>query len=378
MKIDIGKAIRELLFDQQAVIVPGLGGFTSTPNAATVDYVQGVVLPPSKKLEFNPNLVINDGVLVHHIQKSDTVTFQEAGEAVDRFVEEVKQALERREIIEISQVGRLYRDYEHKIRFLPEGANFNADAFGLPPVQFSPLVKERPKETPGPGAKTAPAAAPPPAVTRPANATAPAVPVTATQDTTAAPPPVVETKTSGRWLQKMLPWLVLLSAVVLATSIYLMFGGNNKTDNPPVDKERINVKPQPDEESGAGSSEEKAIARTEETTPSTKGKSDAPAKSQAAPEKSVPENVDTETDTYEPGKQKIFMVVHSFGVKENAAKFARTLSEEGYSPETKKVGTLYRVGVVFPYSNQQDIETMRKELARKYKAGPKTEKELQE
>jgi hypothetical protein len=372
MKIDIGKAIRELLFDQQAVIVPGLGGFTSSPGSATVDYVQGVILPPAKKLEFNPNLVINDGVLVHHIQKAETITFQEAGEAVDRFVDDVKQALERREIIEIQEVGRLYKDYEHKIRFLPEGTNFNADAFGLPTVQFSPLAKERPKEASRPGVKKTPVT--PVAVTEPQ-----AVPV-ATSDAVVTNTPPVTTKplTSMGWLQKMLPWLVLLTAVVIATSLFLMFGMGDKTNNPPAGKERINVKPQPDKEASVEEDSEKPAAGGTKPEPLTETKSQTSPQTQAVPEKSVPENVDIERDASPSGLQQIYLVVHSFGSKENATRFARTLSEDGYSPETKKVGNLYRVGVVFSYDNKQDIESMRKELARKYKAGPKTEKEMEE
>lgn len=373
MKIDVGRAIQELLFDQETVIVPGLGGFTSAPSPATVDYVQGVVTPPSKKIEFNPNLVINDGVLVHHIQKRETVTFQEAGEAVDRFVDEVKQALERREIIEIPQVGRLYKDYEHKVRFLPEGNNFNADAFGLPVVQFSPLAKERHKEAPAPSVKIAVSPAPPVEKEKPAVT----APPPANKEPEATAPVAAIATGSTNWLQKFLPWLVLFSAVLLAASVYLIFRGGGKDTNLPSDKERINVKPKVEEETAASGNETTTSPGTATLPPTApSGKENTPAA--PAPEKSIPDNVDTESDTYEPGKKTLFMVVHSFGVKGNATKFARKLSEAGYSPETKRVGNLYRVGVVFPYSNQQEVEAMRKELARKFKAGPKTEKELAE
>ena len=86
MNIDVAKAIKELLYTNEAVILPGLGGFTGSPVSAVVDYVQGSVQPPSRKLEFNPNLVINDGILVNHIQKSEVITAQEATVAIDNYV----------------------------------------------------------------------------------------------------------------------------------------------------------------------------------------------------------------------------------------------------------------------------------------------------
>ena len=36
-------------------------------------------------------------------------------------------------------------------------------------------------------------------------------------------------------------------------------------------------------------------------------------------------------DRYEPTKNKLYLVVHSFGVKDNATKFAQKLTEAGYA-----------------------------------------------
>ncbi len=359
MNLDVGKAIKELLFENPSVIVPGLGGFTSTPEHATVDYVQGVVLPPSKKLDFNPNLVINDGMLVHHLQQSNVITFQEAGEAVSRFVDNVKQALERREIVEIPQVGRLYKDYEQKIRFMPEGTNFNATTFGLPTIQFSPVTRERRVETP------ASEASPVAAVTKPAQGKAAPPP----------PPPLAEEKKASAfaWSQNLMPWLVLLSAVVLAASIYLIFSGENPSAaNLPVDKERLNVKPKVEEDAPIAESTEPesntAIPAAPAETPSTK----TPATTSETPQ----------TKTTEPpsanNSQSVYIVIHSFGVQSNATKFAQALTRDGYSPEIRKVGNLQRVGIVFPYKSQQDIRDQINLLGKKYKAQPKTEQELNE
>lgn len=349
MNMDVGKAIKELLFEHPAVIVPGLGGFTAAPSPSTVDYVQGVVLPPSKKLEFNPNLVINDGILVNHIQRALTVTSREAGEIVATYVEEVKQALEKREIVEVPQVGRLYKDYEHKIRFMPEGENFNAESFGLPAVQFTPLVKERPATTAPPVmATTMP---PPPVTPGKNNTTSTAIP--------GADVPPVSYQGENNWMQRLLPWLVLLAAILLAVSIYFIFGGKDDAEGP-VAKERLNVKPQPEDD-------------TDQTTGAGNGTS-----TELVPDEAPAAAVPPAETNQPPGPQSTYIVVHSFGVRRNATNFAQQLSEAGYAPETRQVGDLYRVGVVIPESAEAKIEAMKNELGKKFKAKPKTEKELDE
>lgn len=358
MSTDVNKAIHELLFEKKAVIVPGLGGFTSVPTPATVDYVQDIITPPAAKLDFNPNLVLNDGVLVHYLQKSNTSTYQEAEQLVERFVDSVRTTLERREIFEIPKVGRLYQDYEQKIRFMPEGTNFNAASFGLPTVEFQPLVKEKPKSMTTPPKQISAAEAE--FLESETNAAASA----------AAPVP----DQLGSMAMKMLPWLVLLLAILLALGLYAIFGGQNKKQvaELPEAVERVNVKPTLPAESG----------NTTESTPTTpQSSTPSPAdepKSTPPKETTVPDAADTEQDRFEPTKNTTYLVVHSFGVKSNATNFAKRLTEDGYATETKKYGKLFRVGVTFAYSSSADIEKMRKELAKKYEAGPKTEKELEE
>ncbi|MBK9017854.1 MAG: SPOR domain-containing protein [Saprospiraceae bacterium] len=367
MSIDVNKAIQELLFDQAAVIVPGLGGFTSTPGSATVDYVQDVITPPAAKLEFNPNLVINDGVLVQYLQKGNLSTYQEAEGVVEKFVASVRETLERREIFEIPKVGRLYQDYEHKIRFMPEGSNFNADSFGLPTVEFQPLVKEKPKVMPTP---PRPAAFVSEGVLPSANVE---------EATDAAAITVGESQTS--MLMKILPWMVLLAAILIALTLYYIFGGTNQKPvaDLPEATERLNVKPTLPE---AGTTETApAEPAQQQATPSEDNPTPPPVaqqKNTPPKEAAVPDAADTEQDNFEPTKNKIYLVVHSFGVKGNATKFAQKLTEDGYAAQTKKAGSLYRVGVMIAYDSKNDLEKARKELATKYKAGPKTEKELEE
>lgn len=171
--------------------------------------------------------------------------------------------------------------------------------------------------------------------------------------------------------------MVLLLAILAAGVIYLALSDHSGGDLPIVDTDRVNVKPQVEGEDPTESEQ----STTSLDQPSIPSVPEVDKNENVAPpivEKNIPDDADTESGRLEPGKEMMFMVVHSFGVKANATKFVRRLSEAGYSPETKQAANLYRVGVVFPYSNQSEVEAMRKELARKFDAGPKTEQELEE
>lgn len=360
MNIDVGKAIKELLFEHPAVIIPGLGGFTSAASTATVDYVQGVVTPPTKKLEFNANLVINDGMLVGHIQQSDMVTAEQAKEAIDLFVSETKAALERREIVDLPAVGRLYKDYERKIRFMAEGSNFESNSFGLPNVQFQPIIRERP-------ATASPAAA---STAQPNTvANQPGVPPSANQA-----PPVTTAPPSGAqktdWMAKLWPALIVLAAILLAFCIFFFFSGDDQgpTAGDDMNQERLNVKPKADD-----ATLEAPTGQANGNPSASEGNLNQPSEDNpaSAPTTSAPEAQTPAPPTTASGMQSSFIVVHTLGNRANLNKFERKLTGDGYTPYKKKLGDMYRIGILFDYRDQGELDAKVKELADKYGSSPK-------
>lgn len=144
--IDIAHHIERLLFLHDTLVVPGLGGFTATRASANVDYATNTVHPPSKTLTFSENLVTDDGILVEDIAQTHGLSLKEARRLVEEFVQQTQAKLDQRDIVNLPGVGRLYKNYLQKIQFLPDTTNFNANAYGLPPLQFSPIARSR--ETP--------------------------------------------------------------------------------------------------------------------------------------------------------------------------------------------------------------------------------------
>ncbi len=341
MNIDVAKAIKELLFEHNTVILTGLGGFTSTPVNATVDYVQGAVQPPTRKVEFNSNLVINDGVLVNYLQQSNLVTAQEASAAIENYVAGIKESLEAREIIDIPEVGRLYKDYEQKTRFMPDSTNFEIDSFGLSTVKLTPVARPKKEEE----SKT---------TTFKSTPSSPSPKKVATTTPTVA--------SSSHWAEKLLPMLIVIAAILLAFSLFVWLRGCGTQPIAEVPQERVNVKPKQEGSDGKTKTDEAEVVTSD------------PNENDAATEEEKTEEESVGDVTREEGASlpvtNIFVVVHSFGNRNNARKFAKKLEEGGYLAATKKRGGLYRVGVEVPSTRQNEIGDLIAELGRKFNAKP--------
>lgn len=171
MQIDLTTHIERLLFLHDTLVIPGFGGFTATRSPAAADYTNGTVSPPSKTLSFNENLTVDDGVLVNDIAQTHQLGLDEARRVVQDFVDRTQALLNQREIVNLAGVGRLYKNYVQKIQFLPDASNFSADAYGLPPLQFSPIARSR--EVVEKPAGSAPSTVAPPTVSTPVETPAP-------------------------------------------------------------------------------------------------------------------------------------------------------------------------------------------------------------
>ena len=143
MSIDVPKSIARLLYDQPTVGIPGFGSLIATYRSASIDRVQGLLHPPAKNLRFEANESTSDEQLLRYLQQEYNISLEEARQVVAQFVGDIKRALDRREIFLIPEVGRIYKDYEQQYQFLQDSTNFNLDVFGLPTIQFYPILRSK-------------------------------------------------------------------------------------------------------------------------------------------------------------------------------------------------------------------------------------------
>ena len=138
--VKIDKYIGELLYDHECVIVPELGGFLSSYVPSKIHTVRHMVLPPSKKIAFNIFLRQNDGLLANHVVQSEHVTYPEALQEIESYVEACNRDLAEGKKFIVERIGILSKDAETNIQFEPfSNVNYLKDSFGLAPVQYVPF-----------------------------------------------------------------------------------------------------------------------------------------------------------------------------------------------------------------------------------------------
>ncbi len=337
MQQELSKYLADLLHQHDRLCVPSLGTFELSHAPALVDQVQGQVNAPSKSVRFNPNLVMDDGVLVEYIQQRLGWSLVQTQRWLQEQVDDIKAGLDRREIIELPGVGRFFRNFENKLQFVAENANFNLNSFGLQAVDGQLIARSVEEKIP--------------AIQKKVPKRAPAA---------AAPK-----KDSAilAWLRENYVWVLagLLAIVLIAVVIlYPRTPGTpaNQEGIANVPQERLNASPSKsqDEETTAQVPVEEGVEE-QANTPSANQDSNT---SEPAPP------IDTESPTLSPEEHSAVIAVGLFGNPENVARLLERLSKEGYAPISRPEGNNTRVGVSVRYADESELQTALREIKRKY------------
>lgn len=140
--IELAKHIEVLLLENDCVIVPGLGGFIAHNRPATWRTDSGEFFPPLRSIGFNPQLIMNDGLLVQSYMQAYNTDFPDATRKIEKTVETMKEELYQRGQIALQGIGTLYYNMKGGYGFEPEGkVFFTPSLYGLEPFSL-PLLKE--------------------------------------------------------------------------------------------------------------------------------------------------------------------------------------------------------------------------------------------
>lgn len=331
MQKDIGKHIGELLYQHDAVALPGLGTFVSAYQPAEIDQVKGELHPPGEGAVFNPNLVTDDGLLVKFLQSRHQLDFETARKQVKQYVEEVKAALESQEMVDFPEVGRLYQDYEKNLQFLPDSTNFSLEAYGLPVVEAYPAA--RPKSA------SAAAAAP------------------------------VSTAPARKINYALIGAIAAGVAVILMAGYFLLFNEAPQDDEGllPVPTSRVNVSPSGQQGATGDSTEEIG-----ETTDGQNPAASAPVEEERQETESEEEaGWDSEEPTPAPDQRRLVIIIGAFGNQKNVSRLVDEIYDAGYEPYTEKSGSLTRVGVQKAYRQPAEVERVLTDVRNRFNSDAK-------
>lgn len=141
----LSKLIKESLFDQDRVVISGIGYFTTEQIAAKFSEDGKSILPPHLKISFIFDKIISDDHLKKlYIHKAD-VKSEEAAAQWESFMEEFKENLKKEGKIEIPQIGELFYNGNNTLEFSThDNGTLFQTVYGLEQIPIKPLTNTIP------------------------------------------------------------------------------------------------------------------------------------------------------------------------------------------------------------------------------------------
>jgi len=117
--IELAQHIEVLLLENDCVIVPGLGGFVAHYTPAMRVAEENVFLPPTRIIGFNPQLKMNDGLLVQSYMAVYDTDFSDATRIVEKEVAHIFTALHEEGKVDLPNIGELRYSIHGIYDFVP-------------------------------------------------------------------------------------------------------------------------------------------------------------------------------------------------------------------------------------------------------------------
>ena len=143
MATSVASYVRELLYEQDCVVIPDFGGFIAHFLSAGFQTTNGGYQPPKKRIAFNEVLKFDDGLLSNYIAYRQQLTRGESLEQIALFVREIKDTLAAKNNYYFEHVGIFTLNKEGKLLFEPsDNTNFFAEGFGLATLFLHPAENQ--------------------------------------------------------------------------------------------------------------------------------------------------------------------------------------------------------------------------------------------
>ena len=146
--IELAKHIEKLLLDNDCVIVPELGGFIAHYQPARYEEGERIFMPPYRSVGFNPQLMMNDGLLVQSYMQAHHTDYPDAVREIAQGVGALKDKLFQEGVVELPGVGSLYYTIRDTYEFHPElngvltPSLYALDSFLIKPLAFEQVEEE--------------------------------------------------------------------------------------------------------------------------------------------------------------------------------------------------------------------------------------------
>ena len=146
MDIDLlSKMVKELILDNDRVVLPGLGTFVAEVVPAVFSDRGYTINPPYRRLHFRPGNDRDDALAILYSQ-ANGIDKSVAGRVIEDFVAEMKEVVSQRKVVVFPGLGRLRATKENNLFFVADAdLDIYPDGFGLEPISLK-THQETPEE----------------------------------------------------------------------------------------------------------------------------------------------------------------------------------------------------------------------------------------
>lgn len=117
------------------MILPGIGAFLAHKVPAMYLTKEQVFVPPHRELGFNPNIMVDDALLLSEYVSSESTTYDNAEKSLARDITSLRRVLSSKGTCCFGELGTFHMDINGKISFVAnENAIDDPDNYGLEPL----------------------------------------------------------------------------------------------------------------------------------------------------------------------------------------------------------------------------------------------------
>lgn len=139
--------IKELLYLNDKIIIPGFGGFVAHYVPSRINPETNILTPPAKNFTFDTSLTEDDGVFTTYVSSRKSLSIHEASQAVQEMVQDFRKKLNDGNTLFIEEVGYLFQDDNKVIRFKKdEERNYHPESYGFGPIVLKTTTREEIEE----------------------------------------------------------------------------------------------------------------------------------------------------------------------------------------------------------------------------------------
>ena len=136
------KYTSKLIAQHNCVIIPELGAFLAHSIPASYNAEDGLFMPPHRTMGFNPQITVDDALLLSEYIDEQQFTYEEAGKALRKDVAKLRHDLSAKGIVRFGELGTFSMNVTGGISFDPAPNGIDDPYnFGFEPIAM-PLLSQ--------------------------------------------------------------------------------------------------------------------------------------------------------------------------------------------------------------------------------------------